>query len=112
MRTQLDEDESGGLREALFTPGERAYCDSTRRPAEHYAARFAAKEALLKALAYDGRSGFVWRQAEVQREPSGKPRLILHGLLKELAESLHVSRIFLSLSHTKSLAAAHVILES
>lgn len=111
MKGQLEAD-GRGTREVLFTSREIAYCEGMRYPARHYAARFAAKEALLKALAYNGRGGFVWRQVEIIADTNGKPHVILHDALKERAESLFVNRIFVSLSHTPSLAAAQVILES
>jgi holo-[acyl-carrier protein] synthase len=98
--------------DGLFTPDEIAYCESQHHPAQHYAARFAAKEALLKALAFDGREGIRWREAEVRVTPEGSRELVLHGALKELAERRLVRRIFLSLSHTPDLAAASVILET
>src|SRR5512146_2177498 len=78
--------EGGRLREAIFTPREVEYCEGQRYPARHYAARFAAKEALLKALAYDGEAGQVWTQVEIEREESGQPRLVLHGALREWAD--------------------------
>jgi holo-[acyl-carrier protein] synthase len=111
MKNQL-EGGGGQLREVIFTPREVEYCEEQRYPARHYAARFAAKEALLKALAYDGRGGFVWRQIEIEREPFGQPHLVLHGMLRERADSLFVNRILVSLSHTNTTAVAQVILES
>jgi holo-[acyl-carrier protein] synthase len=104
---------SGGsdLREQLFTSGEIAYCEAKRRPARHYAARFAAKEALLKALGADGRGGWTWREAEI-RSDGAVPQAVLHGTLKARATALHVQRVLLSLSHTRGLAMASVVLES
>jgi holo-[acyl-carrier protein] synthase len=111
MRSKLEGD-GGRLREVIFTPREVEYCEEKRYPARHYAARFAAKEALLKALAYDGRGGLVWRQIEIDRDRSGQPRVLLHGKLRERAESLFVNRILVSLSHSNTTAVAQVILES
>jgi holo-[acyl-carrier protein] synthase len=110
------------FREELFTPGEIAYCETKRCPARHYAARFAAKEAVLKALAQgqppEGRSpdrgrrdGWTWREVEVRSE-GGPPSVVLHGSLHARAQALHVGRILLSLSHTRELAMANVVLES
>ncbi len=101
-----------GLRDAVFTPGEIAYCESMRYPEQHYAARFAAKEALFKALATDGSAGMRWREAEVRREETGRPTLVLHGSTRELADGLAVEAIFVTLAHTSELAAATVVLES
>ncbi len=69
------------LRESIFTPREIVYCESQRHPAEHYAARFAAQEALLKALAMDGQGGFVWREAEVTNDDTGRLHRHLYGSL-------------------------------
>jgi len=98
--------------QGLFTPDEIAYCESQRYPAQHYAARFAAKEAVFKALALDGRVGAPWHDVEVRAGPDGSRQLVLHGKIQELAESRQARRIFLSLSHTRALATASVILES
>ena len=100
------------IREVIFTPNEIAYCETKRYPEQHYAARFAAKEALLKALAIDGQGGFFWQEIEVINEQSGRPGIHLHGSLKQRASELALERIHLSLSHTRAHATAHVILES
>ena len=104
--------EPHGLREQLFTPAEIAYCEAKRYPAPHYAVRFAAKEALFKALGAADVNGASWREVEVRDERSGRSRLILHGRLHAVAESLHADRIFVSLSHTRKWAVANVVLES
>jgi len=109
MATELSD---RGLRDTVFTPDEIAYCEAMRYPEQHYAARFAAKEALFKALAADGRSGMRWREVEVRREASGRPTLLLHGTTRELAEGLAVDGVFVTLAHTPELAAATVVLES
>jgi holo-[acyl-carrier protein] synthase len=113
MARELSKD-GVGLRESLFTPGEIAYCEGKRSPAPHYAARFAAKEALYKALG-DGQppgGGASWRDAEVRNDASGRSRLVLHGALKDAASGVRADRIFLSLSHTREWAVATVVLES
>ncbi len=101
-----------GLRELLFTAGEIADCEAKRDPAPHYAARFAAKEALFKALGAQQVTGASWREVEVRSGPSGRSRLVLHGRLRQAAEALHADRAFVSLSHTGKLAIANVVLES
>ena len=111
MESELKGD-GGGLREVIFTPREVEYCEGKRYPARHYAARFAAKEAVLKALAYDGRGGFVWKQIEVDHDENGRPGVNLNGLIRERAAQLSVNRILISLSHTEELATANVVLES
>jgi len=101
-----------GLREQLFTPGEIAYCEGKRYPAPHYAVRFAAKEALFKALGAAQVNGASWREVEVRNERSGQSHLVLHGRLQDAAAALHADRIFVSLSHTRKWAIANVVLES
>jgi holo-[acyl-carrier protein] synthase len=104
--------DSHGLREQLFTPEEIAYCEAKRYPAPHYAVRFAAKEALFKALGSAQVNGASWREAEVRNERSGRSRLVLHGRLRAAASALHADRIFVSLSHTRKWVVANVVLES
>lgn len=89
--------------ERLFSPQERAYCDDFAEPHLHYAARFAAKEAVGKALGI-GIIGFVWRDIEVLS--GGKPRVALHGGVAGVARRLGVTRVELSLSHTAGMAYA------
>jgi holo-[acyl-carrier protein] synthase len=87
----------------LFSPQERAYCDGFAEPWSRYAARFAAKEAVGKALGI-GIIGFVWRDIEVLS--GGKPRIALHGGVAEVARHLGVTRVDVTLSHTGGMAYA------
>lgn len=96
----------------VFTEGERRYCDSKANRMERYTARFAAKEAAMKALGTGWSHGVRWRDIEVSRQPSGRPTIIFHGVAAEIAAKLGVARAALSLSHTNEQAIAHVILES
>jgi holo-[acyl-carrier protein] synthase len=89
--------------ERLFSEQERAYCDRFSDPWPHYAARFAAKEAVGKALGI-GIIGFVWREVEVLS--GGKPFIALYGEVARIAERLGVTRVELSLSHTGGMAYA------
>ena len=97
--------------ERLFTPSEAAYCESHKNRYERYAARFAAKEAAMKALGTGWRRGVRWRDIEVTREPSGKPTLRLEGVAKEFADRLGVKHISMTITHSGNLALAQVIFE-
>ena len=92
----------------IFTKYERDYCRG--RPAQ-LAARFASKEAAMKALG-TGIRGVGWREIEVQRHKSGKPYLLLHGRAKKRAKKLNIQSIELSISHSKNLATAIVHMAS
>ncbi|HEX7528921.1 MAG TPA: holo-ACP synthase [Thermoanaerobaculia bacterium] len=109
MAKELEE-EGAGFRDTVFTPSEIAYCEAKRYPPRHFAARFAAKEALFKALAGSMSHAF-WREVEVARTGDAAPRLVLHGRTREAADRLGVTDILVSLSHTDSLAAASVVLQ-
>jgi len=102
----------GGFRDRVFTPGEIAYCQEKQFPERHFAARFAAKEALFKALGKGLRDGLSWREAEVRNGPLGEPRLVLRGKARALARRRGIKRIYLSLAHTRGLALSIVVLES
>lgn len=96
--------------ERVFTPEERTYCDGKPHKAQHYAARFAAKEALMKALGTGWTAGITWAEIEVRRDAMGKPYLTLHGETARAAEERGVRQIHLSLTHTNCCAAAEVLL--
>ncbi|HKH25493.1 MAG TPA: holo-ACP synthase [Acidimicrobiales bacterium] len=97
-----------GFVERVFTPGERDYCRARRDPAERFAARFAAKEAVLKAMGV-GVGACALREIEVVRAESGQPALVLHGGAAELAADHGVSAWHLSLSHSATMAEALVV---
>jgi holo-[acyl-carrier protein] synthase len=96
----------------IFTEGEIRYCDSKANRVERYAARFAAKEAAMKALGTGWNHGVRWRDCEVTRQPGRRPTLTFHGQAGQFAAKLGVKNIALSLTHTKDQAMAQVILES
>jgi holo-[acyl-carrier protein] synthase len=95
----------------VFTPAEIRYCDSKMNRAERYAARFAAKEAGLKAIGTGLRGGISWRELEVSREPGGRPTLSFSGKAASYAARIGARRTSLSLSHTAQHAIAQVVLE-
>ncbi len=95
----------------IFTPGEIAYVERKANKFERYAARFAAKEAGMKAIGTGWKHGVTWRDFEVVNLLSGRPTLRLHGVAATVAGKLGVRNIALSLTHTKDLGMAHVILE-
>jgi holo-[acyl-carrier protein] synthase len=97
----------------IFSEEEIAYSKGRPHAAEHFAARFAAKEAYAKALGTGVRRGFVWKDVSVGREPSGRPFIRLAGAMQERARRIVGSefRIHASLTHTKSIAEAIVTIE-
>lgn len=101
------------MRERLFSEAERAYCDKRKRPEIHYAMRFAAKEAVLKALG-TGFAGMRFRDVEVMRDESGRPVPVLYGRAAEVAAERGVVEMHLSLSftHTTAVASAVAITEA
>jgi holo-[acyl-carrier protein] synthase len=94
-----------GMRDRLFSPAEQAYCERRSDPGERYAARFAAKEAVLKAMGV-GIGACALYDIEVVNEPSGAPRLTLRDSAAELAAAKGVAGWHLTLTHTKALAQA------
>lgn len=97
--------------ERIYTASEIAYVDRKANRFERYAARFAAKEAGMKAIGTGWRHGVTWQDFEVANLPSGRPTLRLHGVAARVAEKLGVRTVSLSLTHTAELGMAHVILE-
>jgi holo-[acyl-carrier protein] synthase len=95
----------------IYTPAEIAYVERKANRYERYAARFAAKEAGMKAIGTGWRRGVRWQDFEVINLPSGKPTLRFHGVAEEFARKLGVRNVALSLTHTAELGMAHLILE-
>ena len=95
----------------VFTPAEIRYCESKKNKNERYAARFAAKEAALKAIGTGWRQGVAWKEIEVRREPGGRPTVHFTGKVQQHAQRLGAKRASLSLTHTEATAMAQVILE-
>jgi len=107
----LLEKQKQAVLERLFTPGELAYSFAKKDPAPHLAARFAAKEAFLKALGLGLRQGLSWQQIEVVSDPLGKPSLVLSGKASEIMLQQGANSCLLSYSHDGDYATATVILE-
>ncbi len=94
--------------EKVFTPREIAYCKARQNAYQHYAARFAAKEAVSKALSTGWAGEFRWKDVEVMNDPSGQPRIAFSGKLRE---TLDGASVFVSLSHSDSHVVAMVVIE-
>jgi holo-[acyl-carrier protein] synthase len=98
--------------EKIYTAAEIAYCETKAARFIHYAGRFAAKEAAMKALGTGWGQGVAWRDVEIVASPGGPPRLVLGGIAGERGAALGVARSHLSISHTHEHAVAQVVLES
>ena len=97
--------------ERIYTPREIAYCKSKKNAVERFAARFAAKEAAMKAIGTGQRQGVTWQSVEVGREPGGRPTILYHGRAREHFDRLGARHAHLSLTHTEAIAMAFVIIE-
>jgi holo-[acyl-carrier protein] synthase len=101
-----------GFKELVFSAGEIIYCEARTYKYEHYAARFAAKEAFLKAIGTGWRNGTAFNEIEIYNDEEGKPEIRFHGLTAKTIADLKLGKIFVSLSHLKTMACAMVIIES
>lgn len=97
--------------ETIFTEKEIEYCESKARKSQHYAVRYAAKEAALKALGVGWRDGFAFCDIEVIDDERGRPQILVHGKVKELFEHHQIKQTSISLSHSRESAIAVIILE-
>jgi len=98
--------------EKIFTLAEIEYCQKRRHKFQHFAARFAVKEAVFKALGTGGWGEIEWTDIEVVRDEMGKPKINLHGKAREMTERMNIKDILVSLSHCSDYAIAQVILVS
>jgi len=112
IRKALEAPHGLRLKQRVFTTREIAYAERKANKYERFAARFAAKEAGMKALGTGWRRGVTWQDFEVANLPSGKPTLVLTGRAQEIAAQLGVQNISLSMTHTAVQAMAMVILEN
>jgi holo-[acyl-carrier protein] synthase len=109
---KMVEDHGQHFLDRVFTPAEQAYCaQSSKRQYEHLAARFAAKEAVLKALGTGWRGGIAWTDIELVRETSGQPRIVLTGECHRIAGEMGIVRWHVSVSHVETTATASAIAE-
>ncbi len=97
--------------ERVYTPAEIAYVEAKANKYERYAARFAAKEAGMKALGTGWDQGVHWKHLEVVNSPEGCPKLLLSGGARRRADALGATRTHISMSHTRARAVAQVVLE-
>lgn len=112
IRAALENPRTGTrFRDRVFTAGEQTYCERRRGKYQSYAARFAAKEAVMKALGRGWGRYVGWRDIEVVRQRGSRPQIMLHGKAEEYAASLGIGRFHLALTHTATLAEAQVIAE-
>jgi holo-[acyl-carrier protein] synthase len=95
----------------VFTANEQQFCNEHRDPVPHFAVRFAAKEALFKALGTGWAKGVTWLDVEVRRERQDAPTMVLRGEAQRLSSAMGASQVHLSLSHSDQWAIATVILE-
>ncbi len=101
-----------GFLTRVFTGEEIAYSRSKKFSPQHFAARFAAKEAVVKALGNGGLKSAKWKDIEILNDPTGKPVVKLYGQYRYLRKERKISEIFLSISHAKDYALASVVLDS
>ena len=100
------------FRDRVFSPHEIDYCESKKNKAQNYAARFAAKEAFMKALGLGWRKGLSFKDIEIRNDTLGKPTIVLYGMAKKLADERKIQNIQVSLTHLKDIAGANVTLET
>ena len=97
------------FKERMFSAAEQDYCENQAEPSMHYAARFAAKEAVAKALGTGFAEGVGWSDIEVLRADNGQPSIALHQGAAERARQLGIAQVLVTLTHTKDAAAASVV---
>jgi len=108
LRTAIER-QGRALLNRCFTPAEQAYCDANREPERFYAARFAAKEAVAKALGTGIGAGLSWLDMEIQRNEAGAPSVVLSGAGAETAKRLGIQSVRITMSHSEHYAVANAI---
>lgn len=109
VREKIENDP--GLRDEIFTPQEIHYCESKNHKYQHYTARFAAKEAFMKALGTGWQFGIRFTHIEITNNELGEPYMVLKEKAKEFASERGISKILVSLAHVKDFALAFVLIE-
>ncbi len=104
-------EKQAGFREMIFSATEIAYCESKTNKYEHYAARFAAKEAFFKALSTGWLTGTVFNEVEIINNEDGKPEIFISGETADTLAPMRITNILVSLTHVKAMASAVVIIE-
>jgi len=111
-RVKKSVEKINGFKEKIFCPGEVAYCESKKNKFEHYAGRFAVKEAFFKAIGTGWRNGLGFNEIEVVNDKLGKPVINLHGKTLEFAKKHKFTNMQATISHVKNTAVAFVIIEN
>jgi len=93
----------------VYTDHEIEYCQTRKQSTQHYAGRWAAKEAVLKALGTGWRRGISWRDVEIRNDTTGKPVVALRGGARDVVEELHITEMLISISHCRSHATAYAL---
>lgn len=111
-RVEAKISKESGFREMVFSKNEINYCEAKANKFEHYAARFAAKEAFFKALGSGWKNGTAFNEIEITNDETGKPEILLLGETAKTIGMMSIGKISVSLSHLKNIAAAIVIIEA
>lgn len=93
----------------VYTDREIRYCQSRKQAIQHFSGRWAAKEAVLKAIGTGWRRGISWRDIEVRNDPGGQPHIAVRGGAKEVTQQLQIANILISISHCRSYATAYAL---
>jgi holo-[acyl-carrier protein] synthase len=93
----------------VYTEREIRYCQERKRAMEHFAGRWAAKEAIFKCLGTGWQRGVCWTDVEIRNDGKGKPRVLMCGAAKDVAQNLHIADILISISHCRAYATAHAL---
>jgi holo-[acyl-carrier protein] synthase len=96
----------------VYTKHEIQYCQSRKLATQHFAGRWAAKEAILKALGTGWRRGISWRDIEVRNEPGGRPTVAMRGGARDVVEQLGITEMLISISHCRSHATAYALAQA